>query len=103
MLHLEQSKLAGQTINLKEGHQFQPGQQFTVIDWWDRVSGKSWKASDATGIAGVYAWRAGEVFGLHFKEGHPYYIPPDDEVLFGKINGVDGLVNICELDLDNVA
>jgi len=48
MLHKKQSPLAGKTVRIKKHvkhFQFEDfgGSDFVVEDWWDRVSGKSWR------------------------------------------------------------
>ena len=93
MLHETQSELAGQTVRLKPEvkHPQVPGfggSEYTVEDWWDRIAGKSWGDCDGNHACLAYAMRAG-LGG----------IPPDDEVLYGKVGGLGHLVHLSELDL----
>lgn len=86
MIHQEPSPLAGQTIEIISGH-FK-GEQFTVEDWWDRISGRSWMFSEGNPACLDYAIRS----SLDF-------LPTDNEVLYGKIGslGLGKLVHVKEL------
>jgi hypothetical protein len=65
------------------------GTEIRVEDWWDRVSGGSWQTAQGNPAALHYAIRTG-LAGLG-------YVPPDDEVVYGKIGGLGHLVHVSEL------
>jgi hypothetical protein len=62
--------------------------EIKVEDWWDRVAGKGWAWCDGNPAAMAYAVRT----GLMAPD-----IPPDDEVVYGKICGLGHLVHVSEL------
>ena len=62
------------------------GAVFTLEDWWENVSGTSWRLSAGNPAALQYAARSG-MAGL----------PDDDEVVYGKIGHLGYLVHISEL------
>lgn len=81
-IHNDKHPLAGKTVMLRGKY---AGSKYTIEDWWDRVSGSSWK--DSTVIAAYnYSVRASE-----------NGIPSDDEVVYGKIGAFGYLVHISEL------
>lgn len=83
MIHQEPSPLAGQTVKIEVmGSAF----DYVVEDWWDRINGKSWKISDGNPAALKYAMR---IAGTE--------LPLDDQVLYGKVNGMGELVHIGEI------
>lgn len=63
---------------------------YRVEGMWKDITGKSWKVSAAEGedVAIVYADRVENSGGR---------IPPDDNVLFGKINGASRLIHGSEI------
>lgn len=89
--HENPHPLAGQTVALRE-IELRPGiytishETFRVEDWWDRIAGKSWTVSDSNPAAMCYGLRVGMSD-----------LPLDDEVLYGKINGLGHLVHVTEL------
>lgn len=90
-MHDKPHDLAGKTVKIKaDAKHFQVpdfgGLDFRVEDYWDRVSGKSWMLCQGNPACMVYALRTG-LTGL----------PPDDEVLYGKIGALGHLVHISEL------
>ncbi len=91
-IHPEPSEYAGKTVRIKDDawHPQFPsfgGSEFTVVDWWDRVTGKSWKDSDHNPACFIYSLRRGLS-----------NLPFDDEVLYGKTDdGSDHLVHITEI------
>jgi len=89
MIHSGVSELANKKVKIKSEANELGGQEIQIEDWWDRVSGKSWMFSDGNPAALNYAMRSG------FSDLH---IPNDNEVLYGKINGLGYLVHITELD-----
>lgn len=92
-MHAESHPLAGKTIkiHLSAPHFQLEGMEheYTVEDWWDKLTGKSWMLSDGNPAALVYAMRT----GLDPKRS----IPTDDEVVYGKIDGLGHLVHVSEL------
>lgn len=59
---------------------------YTVEDWWDRASGGSWMYAESKPAALKYAVRGG-ISGL----------PLDDEVVYGKLDGLGHLLHVSEL------
>lgn len=93
MNHPEPHPLAGQTVRIKEGvehPQFRiGGAEYRVEDWWDRVAGKSWMVCQGNPACLIYAMRSG------FAR-----IPTDNEVLYGKVNGLGVLVHKSEIEME---
>ena len=94
MLHTTSSALAGKTVKIKLNakHFQQPdfgGSDFSVEDWWDKVSGKTWRNCNGNPACMVYGMRAGM---------SEIPIPPDDEVLYGKVGSLGHLVHISEIE-----
>lgn len=87
MLHKESSEFAGQTVRIINSKQYK-GCQYQVEDWWDKVSGKSWMAANGNPACLEYAMRT----GLQDE------VPTDDEVLYGKIDGLGHLFHITEVE-----
>lgn len=92
MLHKEKCILAGKVLTIKKAvvHPQVPnfgGSKFEVEDWWDRVHGKSWMDCAGNPACLVYAMRSGFT-GL----------PIDDEVVYGKLNGMGHLLHISEFE-----
>jgi hypothetical protein len=83
MIHDAPSTLAGKTVRIKE-----TGDLYKVEDWWDRIAGKSWGDCDGNPACLAYALRAG---GLG--------LPPDDEVLYGKIGPLGHLIHMTEIEV----
>lgn len=93
-LHNESHPLAGQTVKVifkGEGHpQINASKntpfEYTIEDYWDRLTGRSWGMSDGNPAAIVYGLRAGM-----------NQLPWDDEVVYGKIGGLGHLVHVSEI------
>lgn len=85
MIHNEIHQLARQTVEITEG-QFK-GQQFILEDWWDRLGQGSWKICTGNPACIEYAVRV-------LMEP----IPQDDEVVYGKIDGLGKLIHVTQLD-----
>ncbi len=93
-IHNEPHPLSGATVRLKD--HVKDGTQGLVVgdakyrieDWWDRVYGDSWKRAKGNPGAYHYAMRTATV---------DYSIPTDDEVVYGKIDGLGHLVHVSEL------
>lgn len=83
--------LAGKTVTIEfagDGHpQYGKGpHEFTVEGWWDVLTGGPWGDAAGNPAAMIYGLRAG------FAQ-----LPWDDEVLYGKINGLGVLLHVSEL------
>lgn len=86
MSHSSPSPLARQTVTVKAALPGVAGtvHEYHVEDFWDRVGGSSWM--DVSNFATLgYAARAFES------------LPLDDEVLYGKVNGLGYLVHVSEV------
>lgn len=88
MAHSEASPLAGKTVAIKASVARAGGLEFRVEDWWDRVSGKSWKVSLAEGNPACCAYAARPTPD----------VPHDDEVLYGKIGPFGHLIHVSEIE-----
>jgi hypothetical protein len=89
MLHQTESLLAGTKVKIKSEAMELGNLELLVEDWWDRVAGKSWMQSNGNPACLKYAMRTG-MSNMN--------IPNDNEVVYGKINGLGYLVHISELD-----
>ena len=94
MIHENKSEFACKdaTIRKNSTHFQVPsfgGAVIRIEDWWDRVAGKSWMDCNGNPAALVYAMRSVD-----------NDLPADDEVLYGKINGLGHLIHISELITD---
>lgn len=83
--------LAGKVVPVifaGQGHpEFGKGPRDFVLDnWWDVLTGGSWGDANGNPAAMIYALRAG------FAR-----LPVDDEVVYGKIQGMGVLVHSSEL------
>jgi hypothetical protein len=89
-MHTEQHSLAGQTIVLDQIEDISDHPKaFTVEDWWDRLDQGSWLMAAHKGnfAAKKYAARICD----------SETILPDDEVVYGKIDGLGHLIHVSEL------
>lgn len=92
-MHEAASEYAGQTVKLgelkgpSERDGLVAGADYRVEDWWDRISGQSWRDSNGNPAAMKYAVRIGTAGA----------VLPDDEVLYGKIAGFGHIVHVSEL------
>lgn len=84
MIHDKPHALAGNTATVKRG--VFKGEQIVVQDYWDRVSGKSWKKCG--GIPAV----------MHYAERVISGLPEDDEVIYGKIGPLGYLIHCSEME-----
>ena len=85
MIHNEPHPLAGSVVSISfvgESHLF----EFHLEDWWDRVSGKSWRVAPTVLVEWKYA---------SYVEAHG--MPLDDDVVYGKSHGVSLLVHVSEI------
>jgi len=81
-LHKVAHPLAGLNVMVLSGR-FR-GQRYRIEDWWDRIAGTSWKFSDGNPACISYAMSG---------EGDPI----DDEVVYGKIDGLGHLIHVRHL------
>lgn len=79
---------AGQTVKIRTDVAHLGGTEFDVEDWWINVAGVSWMNADANPAAMQYGMRSGFA-GL----------PIDDDVLYGKVNGLGYLVHVSEIEV----
>lgn len=95
----ERYKYAGMTVKTKQGvgHGLNgaslEGVEFTIEDWFSNVIGTSWMFADGSPTAILYALRIAD-FGKN--NGIPII---DDDVLYGKVNGLGFAFNVKELEL----
>lgn len=89
MKHQNASELSGQEVAVVAGRY--AGMIFSIEDWWDRVSGRSWGDRPWSAEQMVYAARM-------VRDRRPP--PPDEEVLCGKIGGVPVLIHLTEIKTD---
>ena len=94
-MHETKSSLAGKKVKIKAGvtHRQVPDfdqKEIEIEDWHDRIMGKSWMFCDGNPACLIYAMRTA------FSK-NP--VPTDDEVLYGKIDGLGYLVHISELEI----
>ena len=94
------SPYAGMTVKVKGDVGPDPmtgqalaGQDYTIEDWWQNVSGCSWMNSDGNPAALNYAFRTGMSGGR---------VPLNNEVLYGKIGMLGYLFHVSELVLPEV-
>lgn len=98
MIHSNRHSLAGKTVTLNSKAkdiiqgQVVPGAKFVVEDYWDRIGGKSVWLTTGNFAAMNYALR-NQTAGL----------PMDEEVVYGKINGLGHIVHVSEIDETSVA
>ena len=86
MIHQQPHPLAGKTVRIKDDAPDFAGMQYHIEDYWDRISEKSWMFSDGNMACMDYAMRAG------FNN-----LPIDNEVVYGKINGLGKLIHVSQL------
>lgn len=96
MSHPTTHPLAGQTVYLRVNRRDPTlglavtGAQFTVQDWWDRVAGRSWNATqlNLTQLRPT----------MHYAIRVAYCdLPIDDDVVYGTIGEVDYLIHNSEI------
>lgn len=84
----EKFPYAGMTVKIKSYVTEIGGNDFTIEDYVENVTGKKWIFMDGNPAALQYAIRAGSS-GL----------PVDNEVVYGKIGRLGYMVHISELEL----
>lgn len=92
-LHTESHPLAGQFVSLKLAESTpaavvaeMTATSFRIEDWQDIVFGKSWMDCDGNPACLKYAIRSGFAG-----------IPPDNDVVYGKVDGFGHIVHVSEL------
>lgn len=90
-MHKTSSNLSGKTVKIKTEANQIGGFNIRIEDWWDRVYGASWMMAQGNPACLQYAVRTG------FSQ---MDIPTDNEVLYGKIDGLGFLVHINELETE---
>lgn len=87
-MHSERHPSAGQTVivNIDLDGSGPAEHKYTVEDWWDRLTGGSWMWADGNPAALAYAARSAR-----------FALPVNDEVVYGKINGLGHIVHVTEL------
>ena len=92
-MHYLPSPFAGITVHIKKSI-VDPdvagfgGSKFQVIDWWDRVDGKSWMICHDNPECTAYNMRIGTSKN----------VPIDDEVLYGRVGVSTHLVHMREIE-----
>ena len=93
MQHQSPHPKANQVVKLKKGTTHPQydldGVDFYLEDWWDHLTGGSWKYADGNPACLIYAIRAGMTD-----------LPRDDEVVYGKVNGMGVLIHSSEIEED---
>lgn len=84
----EPSAYAGKTVKIRADVAVLGGQEYRVEDWWINVAGGSWMDANGNPAALQYAARSGFA-GL----------PLDNEVLYGKVDGLGYIVHISEIEV----
>jgi hypothetical protein len=95
-IHPAPHPMAGQTVTIKDGVQdpaqgaVTGGAEYRLEDWWDRVGSAPWGDARGNPACLHYAMR---IAGTD--------IPPDDEVVYGKIGPFGHLVHVSEIKNGN--
>jgi len=87
-IHKEAHELAGKTVVLHclPDPDELNGKLYRIEDWWDRVAGCSWMSCQGNPACLKYALRSAR---------EP--LPTDNEVVYGKVDGLGHLVHVTEL------
>jgi hypothetical protein len=92
-MHDRPHPLAGRTVRLPDrmGHGDVTGElagrHFRIEDWWDHLSGASWRHAQGNPAALHYAARA------TMKR-----LPANDDVVYGKIGALGYLLHVTEVE-----
>lgn len=84
-MHNSTSTLAWKTITVDIG---KGPEQYEVEDWWDHLAGNSYSSYEFLGN-----WACKNYVARVVGKG----LPQDDEVLYGKIDGLGYLVHVSEI------
>jgi hypothetical protein len=82
------SEYAGKTVTLRADAFKLGGKEIRIEDWWINVAGIPWGDANGNPAAMSYGMRAG-LAGL----------PWDNEVLYGKVDGLGHLVHLSEIEV----
>ena len=87
-IHTSTHPLADRPVTLIENNSLRiPTTEIYMIeDWWDSITGKSWQTATGNPAALEYSLRIANTS-----------IPLDDEVVYGKLNGLGKLVHVSEI------
>ena len=92
-MHNRPHPLAGRTVRLPDRiggsdvHGELAGRNFRIEDWWDHLSGASWREAEGNPAALQYAVRA-MIKGL----------PANDDVVYGKVGALGYLLHVSEVE-----
>lgn len=86
-IHSQPHPMAGKTLKIKYGPL--AGREFVVEDWWDRLTGNSWLSMTGNPACFAYAFRVSKQI---------YFVPDDDEVVYGKIGVLGHIVHETEIN-----
>jgi len=87
MIHQTPSPLAGKTVQLTRQINGLVGTTFIVEDYFDRVKSLPWKAVPNDPVSMLFGMRTKNQDALQ-----------DNEVLYGKIDGMPHAVHVSEID-----
>lgn len=92
MIHENEHPLSGQTVKVnlqrKAGPAIEPGEhEFIIEDWWDRLTGGTWKHPKHPNWASTHYQATAPLAGL----------PLDNEVVYGHIERLGYLVHVGEI------
>lgn len=87
-IHTVASPLAEKIVKIVSGKY--RGSEYQVEDWWDRVGSGSWMFATGNIACMNYAVRSSSLVDN---------LPIDNEVLYGKINGLGYLIHISEINV----
>jgi urocanate hydratase len=76
------------TVKIKTEANEIGGKEINIEDWWINVAGKSWMTCQGNPACIIYAMRTG--LGQ-------IQVPINNNVLYGKINGLGFLIHECEI------
>lgn len=88
-IHQEPSPLKGKTCKIREDSPEIGGREIKIEDWWDRLFGYSWTSPEGVGKPSLISYAIRTALTD---------IPGDDEVLYGKIKGLEFLIHESELE-----
>lgn len=92
MIHDVPHPLARESVTVRTDIQINrgipAGSSVWIEDWWDRVYGESWMDSVGNPAAMLYGMRVGME-----------QLPLDDEVVYGKYEGLGLLIHVSELEV----
>lgn len=85
----ETSPYAGMTVQLRADAKEIGGQPCEVVDWYVNVAGRTWHEALTAGDP--------KADGYNIRHGMAG-LPDDDEVLFGRVDGMTMLVHVTEVE-----